>query len=71
MLFKTPQLQLLKETADRRAKNSDVSDALSGGSRVVRRSMCLICMRDRSDGAGAGAHSSAGSGVDPSTPGCR
>ena len=30
MLFRTTALQLLKETVDRRAKNSDVSDALSG-----------------------------------------
>jgi hypothetical protein len=30
MLFRTTALQLLKEAADRRAKNSDVSDALSG-----------------------------------------
>ncbi len=30
MLFPTTELQLLKEAADRRAKNSDVSDALSG-----------------------------------------
>ncbi len=30
MLFQTPDLLLLKEAADKRAKNSDVSDALSG-----------------------------------------
>lgn len=30
MLFQTPELLLLKEAADKRAKNSDVSDALSG-----------------------------------------
>jgi hypothetical protein len=30
MLFRTTDLQLLKEAADKRAKNSDVSDAVSG-----------------------------------------
>jgi hypothetical protein len=30
MLFETPELKLLKEAPDRRAKNADVSDALSG-----------------------------------------
>ena len=30
MLFETPELKLLKEAADRRARNADVSDALLG-----------------------------------------
>jgi hypothetical protein len=30
MLFQTPELQLMKEASDKRAKNSDVSDAVSG-----------------------------------------